>query len=509
MKRRHLHFVVASLSLLLTIAVLLLAVTYRNGKSSDTFGIEFEGNADTSQCNISAQIARDLRESNMLFIADQAEFADLSRQTVTDFLDHWSSAKGSDFENGLRGLEKITLVLQIDSTALKRANECMETWDYKDIAVPTHMHDTSFTTADLEFYWRIGNVRHRLNAAKVRDEWWKRIEFEIIPMPTLSGKGAEVDSINSNRLAQQLGAYRDSHPNEKVIAFFNAPLLYRTLPRYYGRPLFSTSIVRELEKQRGQEVRLTTLSQADRNEWPFAFLRGVPDCDFILQQSSLEQTAIKNELPPELRFDRLVLRNHPPDLHLPISSVPSMHVAKIVVASMPDLIDSSGLVVWPAMLTYLDAVSGATPLRVNVHDKTAIREACIQWQKWADTARINVVEDVSSLRIWTRLIDKIAGASNLVARHYDETLMSILPGAPAFDARFETPTKAERAAQLRGYVLRNRDKIVVRMLINVLWVGDQSEKSDALSALSRETGVRFNTAAEWSQWYRDGRPDDW
>ncbi len=97
MKRRHLHFVVASLSLLLTIAVLLLAVTYRNGKSSDTFGIEFEGNADTSQCNISAQIARDLRESDMLFIADQAEFADLSRQTVTDFLDHWSAAKPGEF----------------------------------------------------------------------------------------------------------------------------------------------------------------------------------------------------------------------------------------------------------------------------------------------------------------------------------------------------------------------------------------------------------------------------
>lgn len=509
MKRRHLHFVIASLSLLLTIALMLLAVTYRNGKSSDTFGIEFKDDPDTSQCNISVQIARDLRDSDILFIADQREFADLSRQTVADFLDHWSSAQPGDFEERLRGLEKIALVLEIDSTELQRASEYMETWDYKDIAVTSHFQDTNFTTADLEFYWRIGNVRHRLTAAKVRDEWWKRVELEIVTMPTILGKGAEVDSINSNRLAQQLWSYRESHSDGKIIGFFDAPLLYRSLPTYYGRPLFSTSIVRELEKQRGQEVGLTTISQADRNEWPFAFLRGVPDCDFILQQSSLEQTAIKNELPPELRFDRLILRNRPPDLHLPVSSVPSMHVAKVVIASMPNLDDSTGLALWPAMLTYLDAVSGATPLRVNVHDKAAIREATVQWQKWIDTTHTNVVEEISSLRIWTRLIDKIAGASNLVARHYDETLMSILPGAPEFDARFETPTKAERAAQLRGYVTRNRDKIVVRMLINVLWVGDQSEKSAALSALSRETGVRFNTAAEWSQWYRDGRPDDW
>ncbi len=271
----------------------------------------------------------------------------------------------------------------------------------------------------------------------------------------------------------------------------------------------STSVVRELEEHWGEAVRLTTVSQADRYEWPFSFLRGVPDCDFVLPFSSLENTAIKGELPPVLRFDRLVLRSRPPGLHLPISSVPSMHVAKAVVAWMPNLNDSTGLEQWPAMLTYLDAVSGATPLRVNVDDQTVIRESCIQWQKWADTAQANIVDDIVTLRIWTRLIDKIAGASNLVSRHYDETLMSILPGAPAFDARFETPTKAERAAQLRGYLTRNRDKIVVRMLINVLWVGSQDEKSDALSALSRDTGMRFNTAAEWSQWYRSGRPDEW
>jgi len=77
------------------------------------------------------------------------------------------------------------------------------------------------------------------------------------------------------------------------------------------------------------------------------------------------------------------------------------------------------------------------------------------------------------------------------------------------DVRFETPTKAERAAQLRGYLSRNRDKIVVRMLINVLWVGDPEEKRSALSALSRDTGMQFHTASEWSQWYRDGRPDEW
>lgn len=509
MKRRHLHFVIASLSFLLAIAVMLLAVTYRNGKSSNTFGIEFEGVSDTSQCNISAQIVRDLRESDILFIADQKEFADLSRQTITNFLDHWSTAKPVEFEDRLRGVEKIALVLEIDSTGLQRASKYMETWDYVDIAVSSQIHDTSFTTADLEFFWRIGNVRHRLNAAKVRDEWWNRVGLEIMAMPTVSGKGAEVDSVNSNLLAQQLWDYRGSHPNVKIVGFFQAPLLYRKLPTYYGTPLFSTSIVRELEKQRGKAVHITTVAQADRNRWPFSFLRGVPECDFVMLSSSLENTAIYNELPPVLRFDRLVLRNPPADLHLPISAVPSMNVARVVVDWMPSLLDSAAIAAWPAMLTYLDAVSGATPLRVNVHDKAAIREATIQWRKWADTTHVNVVEEISSLRIWTRLIDKIAGASNLVARHYDETLMSILPGAPAFDARFETPTKAERAAQLRGYVTRNRDKIVVRMLINLLWVGDQDEKSNALAALSRETGVRFNTAAEWSQWYRDGRPDDW
>ena len=509
MKRRHLHFVIASLSLFLAIAVLLLIVTFRNGSSSNSFGIEFGDDADTTRCNINAQIARDLSRSDLLFIADQQEFPELSRLTIADFLDYWSEARTDRFDTVLRGLEKITLILNIDSLTLTHANTYMESWDYRDIAIASNLCDSTFTTADLEFYWRLGNVRHRLSAAKVRDAWWNNAVFELVPMPSHCGGDFQSHSTNAVSLAVDLRDYRSSHPDERIIAFFDAPLLYRRLPAYYGKPLMATSMLRELESDSGQNAKYTTIAQSDRNHWPFSFMRGIPECDFVLLSSSLENTAIYSELPPIFQFDLLVLRNCPPDLHLPISAIPSMNVAKAVVDWMPNLTDTTQTETWSAMLTYLDAISGATPLRVNSHDRTAMREACIQWQKWSDTARVDVVEEISSLRIWTRLIDKIAGASNLVARHYDETLMSILPGAPALDVRFETPTKAERAAQLRGYLSRNRDKIVVRMLINVLWVGDPEEKRSALSALSRDTGMQFHTAAEWSQWYRDGRPDEW
>lgn len=507
MRRRHLHIVIACLSVLLAIAAILLAVLYRNGSSNSTYDFEIENEIDTSRCNIGAQMARDLSESDILFVADQAQFASQSRLTIVEFLDYWSTAQPGVFEGRLRNLESLTLAMSLDSSALLRANRYMETWDYEDIAVAAQMQDSNFTTADLEFYWRIGNIRHRLSAASVRDERWKRVSLVIVAIP--SSRAAMGDEAKSVRIAEELVSYRESHPSRKIIALLGEAQLYRMLPSYYGKALMSTSAVLELEKYWGARTRMITVAQADRNRWPFVFQRGVPDCDFVLPYSSLENTAIKCELPAVLRFDRLVLRSRPPELPLPISSVPSMHVARVVVASMPILMDSTGFALWPAMLTYLDAVSGAPPLRVNVRDRTATREACIQWQGWADTAQINIVEEIVSLRMWTNLIDKIAGGSKLVARHYDETLMSILPGAPAFDARFDTPTKAERAAQLRGYLTRNRDKIVVRMLINVLWVGDQGEKSDALSALARETGIRFNTAAEWSKWYRDGRPDDW
>lgn len=509
MKRRHLHFVIASLSLLLTIAVLLLIVTYRNGSSNNSFGIELEDDSDTSRCNINAQIARDLAASDLLFIADQREFPEMCRTTIADFLDYWSEARTDKFDTVLRGLEKITLILNIDSTTLSLAGNYMESWDYRDIAVPMNFSDSAFTTADLEFYWHLGNVQHRLSAARVRDAWWNNVEFKIEPIPNHCGGDFTSDSTNAVRLAENIRDYRSSHPNESIIAFFDAPLLYRRLPAYYGKPLMATSMLRDLESDSGQNAKYTTVAQADRNDWPFSFMRGIPECDFVLLSSSLENAAIYSELPPVFQFDLLVLRSCPPDLHLPISAIPSMNVARAVVNWMPTLIDSSQSESWLAMTTYLDAVSGSTPLRINWRDRTAIRQACTQWQTWVDTTHTNVVDEISSLHIWTRLIDKIAGASNLVSRHYDETLLSILPGAPALDVRFETPTKAERAAQLRGYLSRNRDKIVVRMLINVLWVGDSVEKRNALSALSRDTGMQFHTAAEWSQWYRDGRPDEW
>ncbi len=216
MKRRHLYLVIAFLSVLLTISMILLAVAYRNGSSRNAFDVEIKSDLDTSRCNISAQIARDLRESAMLFIADQSEFADLSRQTVVDFLDHWSTVQPGDFEDGLRGLEKIAVVLEIDSIALRRAGEYMETWDYEDIAVAAHMRDTNFTTADLEFFWRIGNIRHRLNAARVRDDWWNRVALEIIAMPAVSGAGSEADSVESARSGRRTNQLSQIAPGDEA-----------------------------------------------------------------------------------------------------------------------------------------------------------------------------------------------------------------------------------------------------------------------------------------------------
>ncbi len=99
--------------------------------------------------------------------------------------------------------------------------------------------------------------------------------------------------------------------------------------------------------------------------------------------------------------------------------------------------------------------------------------------------------------------------SSHIAGQYDREIMSILPGAPAFDSRFGLPTGADRAGQLREYLRSNRDRIVLRMLINLLWVGSAEEKQSALSALVAETKENFSTPAEWSTWYRSGFKQSW
>ena len=211
-----------------------------------------------------------------------------------------------------------------------------------------------------------------------------------------------------------------------------------------------------------------------------------------------------------LLFDALIVRYEDQhDLHLPIRAIPSDYVARLIVAKLDSLAESgdpADIWTWKELDTYLHAVSGLPPQTFAEANNPDFAAMVNFWKKWASGPEPDIVEEICSMRLWTRLVDSLQVAPAELFGPYDGEIMSILPEAPPFDNRFGAPSPAQRAAQLREYLTDRRSSIVQRALINLLWVGSEREKQNALATLVRETGLDYGTPSEWSRWFRsDGQ----
>ncbi|HTR98595.1 MAG TPA: hypothetical protein VML00_02525 [Bacteroidota bacterium] len=63
----------------------------------------------------------------------------------------------------------------------------------------------------------------------------------------------------------------------------------------------------------------------------------------------------------------------------------------------------------------------------------------------------------------------------------------------------------ERADSLWACIVKYRKPLVVENLIHLLWIGSEAEKRSAVAVLREETGERYSTAGEWTEWW-ESRP---
>ncbi len=461
-----------------------------------------------------------LAANRALFFVDSEPGAWRYREGIVDLLDYWSTTE--DYQQIPDSLRHLVLILESDSLTVANAQSYMESWDFADFTQVSTTCSANFTTADLEFYWRLGNILHRINGINSRHDSTAQLSLTFLAAndsPTedsYSHKGYRTDFVElGNLAAKRVCQYSQDNPGVRFLGLFK--------PQHLRRADYRKNIMAAADSSSHFLVALDSLWQnresiavvgcTGLDSWPLydAELES-PSTEYIITDPGASETINQEAAVASCRIDHLMVTSTDDELHLPIIAVPSVNVMKTFIRAMPRLSYASGesqQLYWPPIITYLDGVSGVTPQRVNIQDSRAIGETIHRWQTWADTASTDLVSDITTLQLWYRLLDKITDVQNIVARHYDEELMMLLPDAPRFDGRFGNPTKAERAAQLRVYLSRNRDDIVIRALINILWVGNGSEKTAALESLTRETGMRFSTPSEWSQWYRSGKKEQW
>lgn len=476
--------------------------------------------AKNSTGDINKFLAQQLAENRILFVADQERGVWQYRKAVVDLLDYWSTSVDTD--PALDSLRNITLILQADSLHLVNAQSYMESWDFSDFTDIATAGAEKFATADLEFYWRLGNILHRITGHNRACEPARRLSLSFFAGEETLGTDSAyrhgcrfVPNEQGPIIAKRILDYAQENPATRFLGLYYPLHLKRTDLQRYGsiENNYSIRLLMSLDSLWPGSQKFAVVGNATPESWP-GYRDDLSSAgeEYIITDLATAEIINQDAGLATCTFDFLIISKPDDKLHLPVVSTPSANVMRTFIRSLPRLSYAPTQIqqsIWPSVITYLDGVSGVTPQRVNIKDTRAIDETIRRWQHWADTARVDIVSEIVSLQLWNRLVDRIADAQNIVARHYDEELMLLLPDAPKFDGRFGSPTNGERAAQLRVYLSRNRDEIVTRALINILWVGDSAERTAALEALTRETGMRFSTPSEWSLWFRSGKKETW
>ena len=122
------------------------------------------------------------------------------------------------------------------------------------------------------------------------------------------------------------------------------------------------------------------------------------------------------------------------------------------------------------------------------------------WKKWYDSATIDVVEDIESLAIWNRLLDRMSNARGRYVNWYENLLATSLGIPPIFDTLTSTDDRIEA---YRIYMGMNREDIFVKHLVHLLWVGTDEEIEKAIAILKSTTGQDYETARNWTKWWRE------
>ena len=474
-------------------------------------------------CDVNGFLASLLSQSTIVMIGDMEPGVWRHRDALVEFLDYWSEAPEDSFATSFADLRDLTLVMELDSLQLERARAYMESWDFADLASSGIFCSEQFSSADLEFYLRLGNVLHRVARRNHDSEDTSRVNLTLLAGQPNSDRlkrspeelGRYFVSERDLAVANRIAEYHETRPESRLLGFCNVEKLYRGRWRkdFAGQSDSTYCVASYLDSLWDGKANISTVDQANRSTWPFAFWEGQPECSFIVPCDKVLDALIIGEAAHMLLFDAVIVRYEDHyELHLPMKAIPSTHVARLMIAEMENFSDSASQgdeSPWATLLTYLHAISGVAPQSVNDSSSTLRTSAIRSWQDWAAGPEPDIVAEVTSLRLWSRLIDSLEVAPAELFGPYDGEIMSILPEAPPFDNRFGAPSPADRAAQLREYLTDHRSRIVQRTLINLLWVGSELEKQNALAALVHETGLDYGTPSEWSRWFRSGGEELW
>ncbi len=465
---------------------------------------------DGESADISRKLIDELATHKVVILADNAHGQWQPRQTVIDFLETWLDFTMHD---SMQVPRELGLVLEMDSIYLAKAQRYMSAGDPAQILDAALLCSGVFTTADLEFYWRLGDILHRIDLFNVRHQGQTPVRLALI-----SGEPAidpehwsfeqrsryfvdERDSLVSMRIAH----FIETHPQYKMIVFYGAAHMQRGLVTKQAGEMSAKGRFLADYLSEAFDGGVVVIGQATPDYWGWYRDNFVLNCDYFLPTAH-RNTEIHNILGGPIGYDAVIVHVRAYQSGTPILQIPSMNTAQIAATSLSGLHSTTNDFdrrYWPILLKYLNGVSGTAPHQLDLSNPEALKTESEFWERWAELHRDAAPANVTKMEVWRTLIDSLASSHGPIGTRYDEEITKLLPRAPPLVKRSgKGPSQSERAAELIAYLTADSAAIVMDNLIGLLWVGSAVEKSRAETTLHELTDTSFSDPAQWSDWYR-------
>lgn len=458
-------------------------------------------------------IVDELTRNRVVMVGDMAHGQWVPRQTVIDALECWFRDVTVDTNSHDHTPRHLALVLESDSLALGKIERYMKSGDPNDVLDLSRLCATQFTTASMEFYWRLGRLRESVEEFNRTAPDNRRITFSILP-----GEATlDLDNWSFAKRDDYFFHVRDSLTAQRVASFLkDAPDSHFLV--FYGQAHLQRGLVMKETDDKSEEGlylatyldsilpdSVVTIGQETPDYW------GIRRDDFVSNTENyvLPLTGTGSDLAESVagprKYDAVIVHTEFRLYGTPILQIPSLNTARLCVSSLRSIVDTRNdfnRAYWAPALTYLEAVSGRAPHRLDLNSPDSLKAETKSWESWLASDQTDIVPKVADLSLYADILDRLTEAHGQLARQYDRQFMSFFPYAPSFQDLGENPTPAQRADQLRLYLETNSDSFATLGLVGLLWVGSEDEAREAERLLQERSGEGLSGRAAWSEWYR-------
>ncbi len=465
--------------------------------------------------NVNHFLLDKLEHHRIVMLADQGHGYPMYLQRVISFLNFWVDTLEQSNPVGSSVPSNLILILEDDSLHLARrlqhaAAGCeVDSMQFEEFIYTNTIEFHEYYHDLVELQRRIAT--HNGNGVTLRPIRFQIAGAESVITDVSNWSFDELDECFIHRRDEitSAGIIRmlEEDPGAKALIFYGAGHFVRgkVLKRAKEHSAEGYFLSHYLTEKYGRDSGVYAVDQIAVNgsgatPFPCAY-----DSTYALDYDSLPRRQVPSVLMSG-SMDGVIVDRGKFVLPTPLYAVNSQRIVNVIVSQLHRIAETRidfFRDTWATILRYLHAIS-ATPLEMeNLRDSAVIHQLEEKWSAWHDTVHLQVVKDIDSLALYKRLVDLMRNSQRPFTSWY-ETMISTSAG---FKPYYDTLATAEqRAADIWQYLQDNRHDIVVGNMVSLLWVGSADEKAEALQVLKRETGKDFQTAKEWTVWWRENCP---